>query len=603
MADTIDRQQLMQAVSAMPVCRVHVYSSTGVANMAADYRTAAMLPLHWCGVNAPDPGALPFAVLGREAIQYFDQRDGKKLPRAMPIQWEILEARVNRTRHWNCSSASFQIAHPIWNENDLHVPPVMPNDVIVIEMGYTVGPYSRVSYREGEEGQPGGRTNYKRFTGDVVFYGIVDTITERGGSGDTDGVVWTIKARDAMSILADNKIRGNFKGLEGTGSVGTISNRAYAIRDIIWAGSRIDYVVWQDTARIDGIKNPNSRGPLPVSLDETGKALRFRQAYRENKDSGLADAPAGPRNTYLRIGNIQKSTRSDNLEQGNPGISAMDKFPLQLLKHMCLLEEAPRELWADHRTGAIQCLTRFTDARRLKPSTGDNPQQQAKRQYFYRFPADRANILSYTNEWSTAGTVTHFILSNPNPQSNNTADLYAESPYALLKDPHSERYLRPMTRNRFAYDDTLGKDNNAATSEAVAGALFSVWGRTLESGTVMVLGDPTLEIGEAVQLFNTGLFGRRAADPKIPQLFEGGTYDGVYADIATNPEGIQRVEAVSHLFGVGGVKRGYVTVFVFGPVDPDTGGPTKRFITSNDDLQAIIKNCIPLYEGLPRATR
>ncbi len=100
------------------------------------------------------------------------------------------------------------------------------------------------------------------------------------------------------------------------------------------------------------------------------------------------------------------------------------------------------------------------------------------------------------------------------------------------------------------------------------------------------------------------MFGRRAADPKIPQLFEGGTYDGVYADIATNPQGIQRVEAVSHLFGVGGVKRGYVTVFVFGPIDSDTGGESvKRFITSNNDVQAIINDCIPLYEGLPRAQR
>lgn len=579
------------------VCRIHIYGSPPLVNVLKDYRAAAVPPKHWCQTSHSNggDGAVPTAVLGRgmgDSVLL-----GYSKPK--PIGWAILSARVNITRQWNCSSASFQVAHPIEGDYDVKVPPVRPNDVIVIEMGYVAAHLTRIM-------RDNGRTDYSRFRGDVVFYGLVDTVKERGGSGVNDGVVFTVQARDMMRVLADNKIRANY-----TPTVSTKLNRAMLIRDLIYIGAQIDAIEWEPGDNW-------GRGVKPV---EGTQAVLMRRPKKQTtgRNTTLVEAPIGVGNSYLTLGNIELSSRVDVIPvepgKANEGMQIMDKFPLSVIKHFCATDAAPREVWSDPRTGEIHSMYRRTDARRLLDA--GNPDVSASRQYFYRFPVDRANILSYTAEWSTLGTVTHWTLTNPISHiegKQGAVDLYAESPMAVLRDPHGKnpdgtpRFLRPMTKNRFAFDDTL---TEADSPQAVVGALFAIYGRALETGMVLVPGDPTLEVGEAVQVFNTGLFGRRANYKQENPLNDNEDTRG-YQDTDYNPAGVHRVEAVQHLFAVGGPDKGYATAFVYGPADEDTGAifttvdsresdeqkansrPIgKRFIATDDEyVKVLTTNCL-----------
>lgn len=554
MADNLRVKKMIQSTTAVPVCRVHIYKSKDTKEPRSP--SASKIPINWAGADQTT-GDTPYCVIGKEG-KYLQART-KDGPRAAGSStgWEVLDARVNLTRQWQCSQAMVQIARPlnIWARPE--APPVRPNDIIAIEMGYIKGLDTKVSL-------PNGNTNYDVFAGDCVFYGMVDTVKERGGSGEKDGIVVSILARDMCSYLVDNKIRGQYRP-----NVLAKYNRAFIIRDLIWRGAAIEHVEWQLADDGKSYKLSPAGLRVPVKVTQNGEELIKPAKFSES-------------NCYLRIGTLEKSQRDEVKipeESNQYGIALMDKFPLDVIKHFSLIETAPRELWADPKTGNINWMFRRTDARRLikNPDT---------RQYFYLYPPERANISSYTFEWSTAGTITHFTLTNPLASSTNekkTAEIYAESPTAILFDPHTHEPLRPITRNRFVYDDTLVGDDGK--NEVIVQSLFNIWGRAIEAGMVMVPGDPSLNIGEAVQIFNTGLFGRRyhEADPKT--LVNEYNPDNI---TDPNPEGIYRVEAITHLFAIGGVANAYKSVFVVGPVDTNTGAAeTKRLMQTDADWKTV----------------
>jgi hypothetical protein len=586
----------MQHAHATPVCRVLVWSLTSVVKpegmsraeqldkllKSDSYKQLAGLPKFTPGGGfATGETTWPYAILGREAFAYYNSeglrlKNAQGTSTAMPIQWAVLNARVNLTRQWNCSSASFQIAHPITNTEDLHIPPILPNDVVAIEMGYIDSPLVRVA-------NPDGSTNYKNFSGDVVFFGCVDSIAERGGSGESDGVVFTVKCRDMMRYLNDNKMRGSLNP-EGVYA----ENRAFLVRDLIYRGAAIDPVQFVGDRKAPGDK------PEP------------REAERDAKTRFTVSATFGQENCYVKLGLIEKSSRREqvvpDVRGKTPvGMLIVDKFPLQLIKHYSLMEDYPREVFADHRTGVIHWMARRTDGRRLFSTS---PQMSATRQYFYRYPTDRANILNYTSEWSTHATITHFMLTNPRSDgaSHQPMDIVTETPYAILRDPQTGRYLRPLSRTRFVYDETITNEAlELKRYESVLGALYFTLGRAIEVTTIVVPGDPTLTIGEAVQVFNTGYFGRRF-DSK-GQNTQGGDATkiapkGIYDDLEANHEGIHRIEAVQHMFAVGGVKRGYVSVVLCGPIDLDgsTDNGVNRVIRTEVEFNAIRNQCLTATE-------
>lgn len=572
----ITRDQLLHNRNLPPVCRVHVYQASIYLNKT-DYKQANQLPRSWAGDPATYlPGAgnnfqTPDAVMGQDPVVIL-RNGGKLTGQVVPIDWAVLDARVNRTRQWNCSTAIVHVASKVEVGQPIRRPPVRPNDVIVIEMGYTASYLSKVSFASG-------RTDYSKFKGDSVFYGVVDTVKVRDGQGATDGIVWTIQARCTMRFLSDNKMRANYNP-NGLDKLGT--NRATVIRDLLYLGSLIDYVEWEQlpgtapgapggSKDVGGTIKRRKQNELE-GLKEVTDVIAMRQPKRDASKKGnpIIAATGDPwTNSYLTLGMIEMSTRADVLSpqiaDTQQGVRIMDKFPLDVIKHFSLVESAPRELWADERTGHIHWMARRTDMTRLKDDA-----LKHTRQYFYRYPSDRANILSGTHEWSTIGTVTHFILTNPLVQSQGATDhvdLYAESPIAYSRDPHTGYPLRMATRNRFLYDDTLTTSDNP---RAVVGAMLEIYGRALMTGMVMVPGDPTLTVGEAVQLHNTGLFGRLTfGGADTVETGKSVVIDN--QDYGLQQDGIFRVEALQQLFAVGGPSRGYTTVFVYGPADPDVG--------------------------------
>jgi hypothetical protein len=560
----------------MPICRVFVYrtnknnptnpDSLPVHQHAplASGDTPWYCVLGWSKDLAPDAESL------KNKMYTIDETCKAALlkGRSDPRQWEVMSAKVNLVRAWSCSMATVQIARPYDRDDNAYSPPIRPEDVIVIEMGYTDSMISK-------------KARY-----DQVFYGIVDNVKERGGSGDNDGITVTVTARDAMRYLVDNKIRGQILLADAAGT-----NRAEIIKKLIYRGSAINYVKWTKNTAIH--TDPALKEAYPDGLKVGEKA----GSTRADGDL-LVPEDFGPNNSYLRLGVIEKSRRADikpaDKNAGNQTIIIMDRFPLDIIKHYSLIETAPRELYADHRTGTINWMFRRTDARKLlatkdQEANKENPADLAKveaRQYFYRRPGNRANVISYTNEWTTIGSVSHFSITTPqafNSGAKPTKELYVESPIALFDDPHENdlkgkpEKLRKFTRNRYVYDETtLGNDG----AEQVALALFATWGRDIQTGMVHVPGDPTLEIGEAVQLFNMGLFGMRydpkANDPKSKAVTYG-------------PEGIHRVESVSHMFAAGGPSKGYTTVFSFGPCDPPMGEAESRRLIETDEQWKAIK--------------
>lgn len=594
---------LIHNKTAVPVCRVHVYKRISITPatpgeisdeaLAKNWKDSAKLPVSWATppkkkVNVPkeanvspadnpsqkpiepkqDP-VTPSLILGREGMYLSTDWNPALSPAdlknvsAMP--WQVLSCRVNQTRQWSCSSCNIQIAAPFDNTFNLAkmTPPIAPNDVIVVELGYIKSLRTKVALESGN-------TNYNNFAGDVVFYGIVDTVKERGGSGEGDGVILTVLARDAMSLLVDNKIRGQY-----TPQTLERFNRAYVIRDLLWRGAAIEYVEFVPKDTADG---------LPGNKEIVGR----RTALVNDNTGTVVPADFGPTNCSIRVGNIELSNRLDippNMtNKPESSIVLMDRFPLDVIKHFSLVETAPRELWADQRTGEIHWMFRRSDIRRLISA-----KTRPCRQYFYRFPAERANILSYTAEWSTAGTITHFTMTNPLSHVGDTkkvADIYTEGKQADLVDPHTNKKLRPIIRNRFIYDDTLVNIDEAAV---IADALFYIWGRTIETGMIMILGDPSLEISEGVQIFNTGLFGRRLRpgdEEESKFIYEEKNLLESEKQTIPNPRGVYRVEAITHMFATGGIQQGYKTVFVFGPLDDNAGDP-KRLITDDKDLDTI----------------
>lgn len=614
-----------------PFCRVHVYSANHQEMEKGNYFTSAMAVKHWAGLAGLKArnwtlAEIPHTILGREGVN--KKTDASKAVITDPHRWSILNARVVLTRHWNCSSFNFQIAHPVDPCVVIHkymTPPIKPNDVVVIEMGYTQAMAASVTKANGQTDwfhptlNPGGRAH-----GDVVFVGVVDTIQERAGSGEADGIVFTVKGRDQVRWLADQKFRAHYAP-----TTTQDLNRAYVIRDLLYHSTMIDEVKFasaQDatTANFGDDQGSSTAFNQRSNVDPvTGRVtIRTPDTAGPQSAEGTGGQPGtgppipatpGANNSYIRLGMIEFSSRVDKPPTNADGknetpvqMLIMDKFPLAVIKHYSLVETAPRELWADPRTGNIHWMNRRTDARRLY---SPNKEVASTRQYYYRFPQSRANIQSATNEWSVAGVVTHFTICNPMTGQGDAGmtQIFAESPTATLRDPHTGGYLRPMTRNRFVYDDTLTEGSDVAVS--ILGALFHIWGRAIQTGMVMIEGDPTLEIGEAVQLFNMGFFSRRSHTDGVAAGTVGqtdATDEENYTDLLTNPEGIHRVEAVQHLFAVGGVHRGYSTVFVYGPVDEDTGqagggfaengqldaASAPRFIRTDADFNRIAEGCL-----------
>lgn len=550
-----------------PVCRVFVYRKG--SELRGTDNSVWALPYH-VGPSAINPITqepdIPkdfYTVLGwtkdlvRAGISIGPFIDAVSLERYTHDKWEVISAKVDITRAWSCSKAYLRIARPYEAAEMIEHPPVRPEDVIVVEMGYTESSISTVARME------------------TVFYGIVDSVN---AVSEPRKLFVEIIARDPLRYLVDNKIRGQQLHVSDVAN-GKV-NRSEIIKNLIYFGSQIDYTTTQLAPT--GAAHINTETIVSTDSSQLTSSIIQRKL-------------PGKTNSYITLGRIEMSSRADPLAPPKVGGQAMgmiiaDKFPLDLIKHIAQVETSPKEIFADPRTGFINYETRRTDARRLYSESAD---ERSARNYYFRLPVESANILSIKEEWTTAGTVSNFVITNSQAYtSENTsiAQVYCESPKAHLDDPIegeiNNSKLRRFTRNRYVYDESLVTSETAA---AVANSLFTIWGKDIRTGSVQVPGDETLQIGEAIRLWNTPLFGVRSpAGLEDDSSWGGGENAGVF-----------RVEAVTHHF-VSDDTKGFTSVFVFGPITPNSAeivfytgenvGLLTFFIKSSKEWDDIYKN-------------
>lgn len=398
--------------------------------------------------------------------------EASKAAKNFADDWVIVSIKVNQTRFWACSSAVITLARPMLDPDEVTRPaPVHPEMLLAIDLGYDSRLY----------GLPEARRLRR------VLTGYVDTISYKGTA---KRMVCQIMLRDRVRFLIDNKLFKVYT-VDATGDGSqtfdvTGQNRTDLIKSLIsdGAGNWEDDtpVIPRDDRNINA--EPSERLPLPIITD--------------------------PDTSVGQLYNV------------------MNRFPIDIVKHLSSLEGSPREFFADPY-GRLHWVKRRT-------ANLDKPKD-----YWFRnkvvingptggiYP-----VISLTTDWSTQGMANEFILVNANTSSTGPTG-GALSLRARLKTLETLGFDMAQ-RTRFIFDDTL-RDEEALESALFLDAMLMLFGKDVRSGTVEVPGDPEMQPGEAVRVWGVGLF--------------------------PAPDNLFRSEAVIHSYMASGPKKGYRTHVVY----------------------------------------
>lgn len=460
--------------------------------------------------------------------------------------WRLYSVLVSQTRFWACSTAQFVITRPVLLEQDkkldvyaeLGIYPEMP---ITINLGYADQPFS------------------DRFDNEVsgrVFFGYIDTIKVKVSP---KGIKVTVSCRDSMRFLIDNKFSGQIFGGVGKPEIYTTTGFDDTdMRPTLGGGSALSFKEVEDALREGaGPVEPGKPDPYKIGgVLEKHKVIAWLIFAGSNggcKPGRLVDHQDAEENPDLPDPLIETSTRQMDKPQtfldGIQGFNIMNRFPLEVIKHLGSLEAEPRELYADVMTGRISWRRRRTNRQTnpwlftfLRPVT---------------LPDGRVlqpNVHAADTDWSTVGTISEIIVINPlsDTQASNGSALVASGvlsvagrlpdnrffPGAIKKAfPNIEHFVR---RTRYVFDDTI-TPNDIANARGLIDAMLRIWGKDLRAGTLTAPGNAKIRPGDAIQCWNLG-------------FFDG---DGF------------RAEAVIHSFTASGPNKGYRINIAFSERDED----------------------------------
>lgn len=454
--------------------------------------------------------------------------------------WKLVECTVAQTRYWACSTAQFTITRQILSsaEESLNFSVeldsfLLPEDPIVIEMGYADSLFTdTVSDRSRKR----------------VFFGYVDTINVKASAR---GVKVTVSCRDSMRFLIDNKFTGQILvAPDGNG---------YRVKetsgfDKVQQGLGADPTDVKELERYMGIPLSSAlRKDLLISwllfTGSNGACKPGRIIHSQESEQTLRDpndrplTGLGPANSPDPA--IEVSTRT-LIPPRDPGsglsnYNIMNKFPLEVIKHIGSLEAEPREFYADVMTGRL-CW------RKRRLLNADNPYD-----LFFLKPGPNGeppNVISAEMDWSSVGTVSEIIVVNPQAESQVSSPAVLTSGVLkvigrlpdnrfykeYIKETYGFRYF--TKRSRFIFDDTVSAETPQEGMDLID-AMFRIWGKDLRAGTAVIPGNPFIVPGAAIRANNFGLF------------------DGF----------IFRVEAVTHRFTASGSSKGFKTSLAF--AEPD----------------------------------
>lgn len=474
------------------------------------------------------------------AISGFDSEgvvvDGKKqyiFNQNIGATWQVIDIKVVLTRFWACSTAVIKLACPILDpEFPVYPPPVYPEQPISIALGYT--------------SELGGVTVDATDTLQKVFTGYVDTVSLKLTS---KRVIAIINLRDSIRFLVDNKITRMFSLQEISKSAGdtTVGNeqgvpselnqlvaKGYYLtgpRDAIIQTLIVDGAgYWASALEPDPKDSTKAKG-----LDDTGKPRPEYQVIPRSRTWVAKSQRQG-----LSVKSAVSQFSNSNTTSDPQVYNVMNRFPIEVIKHLSTLEKWPMELYSD-ADGKIIWTRRET---RL---TDEKGKTRHPKDYWFRQPVSIEKssgvhpIISASMEWSTIGTFNQFFLVNPNGQGGAT---YAAS--RVVNTKQALGFDMPV-RTRFVYDDTLpatnadGSANQQSLEDeasSVLMAMLMIWGKDIDAGAVEVEGDPDIVPGDPLRVWNMGYY------PPPTNLF--------------------RAEAVVHGYTATGPKKGFRTNIMFG---------------------------------------
>lgn len=458
--------------------------------------------------------------------------------------WKLVECTVAQTRYWACSTAQFTITRQILSESESSLnfneelePFLLPEDPIVIEMGYADSLFTDTVPAASK----------KR-----VFFGYVDTINVKSSAR---GVKVTVSCRDPLRFLIDNKFTGQLIVKPDESGVGyQISEMSGFEKVQQTLGSNPP-----DRAELESYMGMSLKSALRKDLlicwllftGSNGSCKPGKIIHSQESEKSLLD-PSG-----LGLPNLLPSTAPDpgieistrllippkdpNLGLSNYNI--MNKFPLEVIKHIGSLEAEPREFYADVATGRI-CW------RKRRLINKDNPVD-----LFFLKPGPQGqppNVISAEIDWSSVGTVSEIVVVNPQAEAttNNQANVNSGILKVVgrlpdnrfykdyIKETYGFRYF--SKRTRYLFDETVSSENPTQAINLID-AMFRIWGKDLRAGTAVIPGNPFIFPGHAVRAHNFGLF------------------DGF----------MFRVEAVTHKFTASGSAKGFRTSLAFAEPDED----------------------------------
>jgi hypothetical protein len=411
-------------------------------------------------------------------------------------QWVITQIKVSISRFWACSTASIRLAIPLLDTTaPMPLAPVYPEMPLAIAMGYDDTLYNLL----------GANAQINR-----VFTGYVDTVTYKF---TPDQIICTIALRDSMRFLVNNKITRMFTGVDiGASQVegGTVisGKRDDIVRGLILDGA-------------GSFGKTNAEGTPIADADRVFTENRLHIAV-SNRNEIVHDTA-----TQL----VQSGATGQAITTGvQQYYNVMNRFPIEVIKHLSSLEDRPMEFYAD-QYGDLHWAPRAMDLETQKP-----------RDYYFRHPVaiDASEtrgihqILMGSMEWSTLGTVTEFVVVNPQSQDNAVLAVSGR----IVPD---KIFGFPMaSRTRFVFDDTLSnKDPGSIRNEATDFLLgmLQLWGKDVRGGSIEVLGDTSVYPGDPIRLWGTGLY--------------------------PAPENLFRVESVIHLLTADGPRKGLRTSILF----------------------------------------
>lgn len=484
--------------------------------------------------------------------------------------WKLFSVKVSLTRLWAASSAQFTLTRPILSDEDKRINVmkelvgVAPEDPIIIDLGYAEALFTDTRVKDVRR----------------VFFGFVDTVNVKCTH---KGVKVTVSCRDSMRFLIDNKFSG--KIFEKDWKIDTNNLVDLARQNNLGGGAPLSLAELQKALEIKNINNPpglnkhkiigfliyagSSGGCLPSPLVKT---YEFDKDYYTKSDSGVQiplEAPA-----------LEESSRGieppSGVDHNIEGFNIMNRFPLEVIKHLASLEAQPRELFSEigddsagyekFSGGTISWKTRYT-LNFTKPKVLSFLVPTTINGVVYE-----PNVISAETDWSTIGTISELIVVNPKAQDNSSSASAVPTAgvVSLSGRLPDERFFPELIgsafpgikhftrRTRYIFDDTISAAD-MASAKAMVDAMFRIWGKDVRSGTAIIPGDATIRPGEAVQCFNFGVFDSPEEVLEDRNIF--------------------RVEAVMHQMIAQGPAKGFKTSIAFAEADENKQRTLKDLAT------------------------